>query len=318
MRTVSVHIVTFNSGQDIRSCLESVIKQEYPIRSIIVIDNASRDTTCDVLEEYKERITLIRNTVNLGFAAAHNQAIHLSETDYCLILNPDVTLRQDYLSKLMSYVENRQDTRLGSLTGKLLLKSTTDMVDSCGLSINKARRAVDLGAGENQRFWKESCPVFGVSGAAALYSIKMIRNISFGGDFFDNCFFAYKEDVDVAWRAQLFGWEAAFIPDAIAFHERGWKAGNRGKQPLFVRKLSYINRYKMMLKNDRLFWVFRHLGPLLLYECLSLGYILLREPFLLSAWFSFIRDWKKLRAWRRFIQSNSSGNSKKIYSFFKP
>lgn len=317
MKTVSVHIVTYNSAQFIEACLESVLLQDYPIAQIIVVDNASRDATPDLLKSYGKRIKTLFNTVNQGFAGAHNQAIQLSESDYCLVLNPDVSLRPDYLSSLLFYNNQWPNVKLGSLTGKLLLKSNPELVDSCGLIINRARRAFDLGSGEPEGSWRESRLVFGVSGAAALYSRQMIRDISFQEEFFDNCFFAYKEDVDVAWRAQLFGWEAVFVPEAIAYHERGWKKGNRNKQTLYVRRLSYINRYKMILKNERIPWEIRNIWPLLVYECLSLGYVILREPRLLRAWSMFWRDWKKLKSWRTFIQSKTKGKSRKMFGFFK-
>lgn len=317
MKTVSVHIVTYNSAQDIEACLQAVLHQSYPVGEIIVVDNASRDWTLKVLEQYKDRVTIVCNPENNGFAGGHNQAFRLSKADYCLILNPDVTLSPDYLSELLQYAERQQSGPIGSLTGKLLLKSDPGIVDSCGLRMNKARRGFDLGAGERTELWSEAQHVFGVSGAAALYNRIMVDEISLEGEFFDSGFFAYKEDVDVAWRAQLFGWSAVFVPQAIAYHERGWKAGGRSKQPLFVRRLSYVNRYRMMLKNDQLPAVLRHLLSLLAYECASLGYVLLREPQLIPAWKSIIRDWKRIKQWRAFIQSNAGENSRKIYGFFK-
>lgn len=111
-------------------------------------------------------------------------------------------------------------------------------------TINKARRAFDRGQGKAANAYDNPNEVFGVSGAAALYSSKMIKQISIDGEFFDEDFFAYKEDVDVAWRARIFGWGAAYVPGAIAYHERGWKTGSREKQPLFIRQHSFANRHQ--------------------------------------------------------------------------
>lgn len=302
VKTTSVQIVTFNSEKDIQACLDAVFHQDYPIEQIIVVDNNSADATLDILKTYRDQITLVENTTNLGFAQGHNQAIKLSQSDYCLVLNPDVTLNPDYLSILMCFLDENEDTEIGSLTGKLLRKDNPMLVDSCGIMMNKVRRAFDLGSGESSDYWIKEKYVFGVSGAAALYSRKMIDQISYNGQFFDNLFFAYKEDVDVAWRAKLFGWKAACVPQAIGLHGRGWKKGKRHEQPLFVRKLSYVNRYKMIIKNDSRTSILRSIIPLLFYECLSFTYVVTREPRLLSTWITIVQQWKEINSWKNFIR----------------
>ncbi|UUZ83044.1 glycosyltransferase family 2 protein [Paenibacillus sp. P26] len=315
MKTVSAHIVTFNSEAYIRDCLEAVFKQSYPIERIIVIDNNSQDNTLAILSEFEDRITIVTNPVNVGFAPAHNQAILLSDCDYFLILNPDVKLHPDYISELISVSEN--DELIGSLTGKLVLSSSPDKIDSTGLEITKARRAFDRGAGEPSGQWETSEEVFGVSGAAALYNAEMVKDISLNNDFFDNDFFAYKEDVDVAWRARLLGWKAFYCADAVAFHERGWKKESRSKIPLKIRRYSYINRYKMILKNDHWLFIIKHLIPFLAYEIPSWGYFLLKEPSVLGSWKAFGSNFKKSLQKRRWIQSKRRAEYENVYSFFR-
>lgn len=301
MYTVSVHIVTFNSKYYINDCLGAVFNQSYVIEQVIIIDNASSDQTLSKLELGSARCIVIANSGNTGFAAAHNQAIRMTETDYCLILNPDVVLDPDYVKRTIEALEN--NPQAGSATGKLLFKADPTRIDSTGLTINKARRAFDRGAHQANDQYMHAEEVFGVSGAAAMYKREMINDISLNGEFFDEDFFAYKEDVDVAWRAQLLGWKSVYEPTAIAFHERGWKEGSRSSKPLFVRRLSYINRYKMMVKNDDIKAIMKHLFPLLAYECLSFAYALLREPKLLGAWLDFFRKLPELRAKRKLIQN---------------
>src|SRR5438105_14177959 len=89
---VSVTIVTYNSGRFIKRCLESVLAQKYSPKEIIVIDNASTDGTIDILEQFDDRCGVYYNDENIGFAAAQNQAIKLSNGDWVLTLNPDVLL----------------------------------------------------------------------------------------------------------------------------------------------------------------------------------------------------------------------------------
>ncbi|WP_339220601.1 glycosyltransferase family 2 protein [Paenibacillus sp. FSL H8-0332] len=318
LKTVSVHIVTYNSADDIAECLSAVLNQDYPVKKIVVVDNASTDRSAEKVRTfYHERtaatqsgayvnskssstLVLLENELNTGFAPAHNQAIAGTTTDYVLVLNPDLTLAPDYISRLVARME--ADSRIGSATGKLLLKADHSLVDSAGLRMNKARRAFDRGAGEPADQWNESGEVFGVSGAAALYSRRMIEDISVEGEFFDADFFAYKEDVDVAWRAELFGWKAYYDAEAIGYHERGWKTSGRSGKAMFIKRISYINRYKMIYKNEPSRTLLITLLNSLPYEIAAHGYSLLKEPKLLGAWPSFFAQRASLKRKRRYIQ----------------
>jgi GT2 family glycosyltransferase len=267
------------------------------------------------LEHYGERIHIIRNAHNSGFAPAHNQAIAVSDCDYFLVLNPDIQLDPGYVERLVAACEAQ--TGIGSATGKLLRPGESRLMDSAGLMITKARRAFDRGSGEPEERWLEPCEVFGVSGAAALYARAIVEDIRVDGEFFDEDFFAYKEDVDVAWRARLLGWRAYYEPQAVAYHERGWKAGERSKRPLFIRRKSYINRYKMMLKNDRISYILRDLVPVATFELLNFGYSVLREPGLLGAWFGLWRGLPSLLRVRRQIKSKQRVKNEELYRWFE-
>src|SRR3978361_1948176 len=115
---VSVTIVTYNSGRFIKRCLESVLDQGYPFKEIIVIDNNSSDGTIDILEPFDDRCRIIYNEENIGFAAAQNQAIALSDSEWVLTLNPDVLLLQGFLEALVT--AGAIDSRVGTVCGKLL------------------------------------------------------------------------------------------------------------------------------------------------------------------------------------------------------
>ncbi|MDH6428611.1 glycosyl transferase [Paenibacillus odorifer] len=328
-KTVSVHIVTYNSANDIIDCLEAVMAQDYPIEKIVVVDNASSDDCAEKVniffnaidkgafsinsledlylfnsqaeKEAPTSLLLIQNQKNTGFAPAHNQAIATTETDYVLVLNPDLTLAPDYISRLIAQME--ANSQIGSATGKLLLKADHGLVDSTGLRMNKTRRAFDRGAGEPAELWTQSGTVFGVSGAAAMYSRRMIEDVSVDGEFFDADFFAYKEDVDVAWRAQLFGWQGYYDAEAIGYHERGWKTSGRSTKPMFIRRISYINRYKMIYKNESARTMLKTILISLPYEIAAHGYMLLREPKLIVAWKSFFTQLPALKKKRKYIQT---------------
>ncbi|WP_051587956.1 glycosyltransferase family 2 protein [Paenibacillus darwinianus] len=141
-----------------------------------------------------------------------------------------------------------------------------------------------------------------MSGAAAMYRRAMIADISYEGQFFDEDFFAYKEDVDVAWRARHLGWKARYVPAAQAVHHRGWKRGNRSAIPLLVRRHSYQNRFFILIKNEPagLHW-FRLLPLITLKEAAKLAYIIAREPRLLGCWPVIWRHLRPMLRKRRWL-----------------
>lgn len=314
--TISVQIVTYNSEKDIESCLQSVLEQSYPIQKIIVVDNNSHDDTIKKCREFQQ-VEIIKNVDNTGFAGAHNQVIKLATTDYVLVLNPDVKLHEKYIEIIISFMENNNST--GMATGKLFRNIDTHLLDSTGIHMKKNRRAIDRGAGEiDQGQFDHQINVFGVSGAAAIYRKKMIDDISFEEEFYDESFFAYKEDVDVSWRAQLLGWKAAFVSNAIAEHSRGWQEERKRSQiPLYIRQKSYINRYFYIFKNDKLYMFLKHFLTIVPFEIASLGYTIVKERQLLAAWLFFIQQYRSMKCKRKFIRMKTKVTNQYIYSFFK-
>ncbi len=319
--TLSVHIVTFNSAEDISACIDAIVDQSYAVDEVIIVDNASIDASVEIIRRLMDKypdqkIRLIENAHNIGFAEAHNQAIRATNTTYVCVLNPDVVLHSDYLRFLVSRMNS--DSNIGSATGKLYRNNK--ILDSTGIVINKTRRAFDRGAGEvDQGQWDSKSNVFGVSGAAALYRRAMIDDISIDGDFFDRHFFAYKEDVDVAWRAQLFGWGAYYEPLALAAHKRGWgEKKDRREVPLKIRQHSFLNRYYMMVKNDRLRDIIVHFPYIIGFEFASFVFILLREREMLSAYTLFRKHLPEMMGkrkwiWQRRAQENNRAHQVKRF-----
>lgn len=316
MPTVSAQIVTYNSEKDIIKCLESIFLQTYPIQQVIIIDNQSTDQTLNIVDSF-DNIQVVKNKINNGFAGGHNQGIALSASDYIMVLNPDVTLQNDYVKNIINEME--QDENIGSATGKLYRDVDHCIIDSTGVIIKKNRRAFDRGSGEIDRGqFDQLQDLFGVSGAAAVYRREMIRDISVDGQFFDETFFAYKEDVDVSWRAQLLGWKSLFVPSAIAEHSRGWQEEKkRSDIPVFIRQKSYINRYFCMLKNDVISHFTLHFPIIFLYEVLSLTYAALKERETLSAWRGFKEEYQVMKQKRNCIMNKRRSSNKQIYSYFK-
>ncbi|HEV3329453.1 MAG TPA: glycosyltransferase family 2 protein [Bryobacteraceae bacterium] len=319
---VSVTIVTYNSGRFIKRCLESVLAQEYARREIIVIDNASTDGTIGILEQFEDRCRVVYNRDNIGFAAAQNQAIGLSGGDWILTLNPDVLLLPGFVQSLVD--AGRFDPEIGTVCGKLLTMSAhfeipaKPVVDSTGIYFTPMLRHLDRGSQEvdNGHYLRYEY-VFGATAAAALYRRAMIEDISLDGEFFDADFFVYREDADVAWRAQLMGWKCLYVPYARGYHVRKVLPGNRRALPPEINMHSVKNRFLMRLKNIdgdlyRRNWLSITARDITVVAC-----CLVREHTSLKAFWFLVKNWKRVLAKRRLIQARRRVDEEYMASWFQ-
>jgi len=319
---VSVTIVTYNSGRFIKRCLESVLAQRYANKEIIVIDNASSDGTVDILEQFEDRCQIIYNDENIGFAAAQNQAILSSTGEWVLTLNPDVLLLPNFIQALVE--AGQFDSKIGTVCGKLLtILASFDLpekplVDSTGIYFTPMLRHLDRGSQEvdNGHYLKHEY-VFGATAAAALYRREMIDDISIGDEFFDPDFFVYREDADVAWRAQLMGWRCIYTPHARGYHVRKVLPGNRRALPAAINMHSVKNRFLMRLKNMTGDLYKRNWLSITARDIVVFGCCLVREQTSLKAFWYVTKNWKRVMAKRREIMRRKRVNDDYIASWFR-
>jgi GT2 family glycosyltransferase len=318
---VSVTIVTYNSGRFIKRCLESVLAQKYPAKEIIVIDNASNDGTVDILEQFEDRCQIVYNDENIGFAAAQNQAIALGSGDWVLTLNPDVLLLPNFIQALVD--AGQLDKKIGTVCGKLLaILATFDLpdkplVDSTGIYFTPMLRHLDRGSQEvDNGHYLHHEYVFGATAAAALYRRSMIEDVAIQGEFFDEEFFVYREDADVAWRAQLLGWRCMYTPHARGYHVRNVLPGNRRALPSVINMHSVKNRFLMRLKNMTGDLYRRNWMAITTRDLVVVGCCLVREHSSLKAFWYVAKNWKRVMAKRREIMSRKCVDDNYMASWF--
>jgi GT2 family glycosyltransferase len=282
------------------------LRQQTCALELIIIDNASSDGTADFQRQQNEKA--IYNRTNVGFAAAQNQGILTSTTKWVLTLNPDVVLCPDFVATLVEAGEQHLDA--GSVCGKLLrwqpdsAAPLSNVIDSTGMYFRPDLRHLDRGAEEfDQGQYDKAESVFGATGAAALYRRAMIEDVSIGGEFFDEDFFAYREDADLAWRAQLLGWKCLYVPQARGWHVRRVTPKRRNQLPREINWHSVKNRIIMRMKNAGTRLWLRFLPHIVARDILILGYALLVDRGLLSALFCPVNNWRRIIAKRRAVQS---------------
>ena len=288
MNTVSINLVTWNGAKYIINCLDSVFNQTYTDFSLMIIDNGSTDETLSYITDKYPQLKIVKHKENLGFAKAHNQAIHWSRSKYVLLLNQDMILEPDYLKNLVSFMEKMPE--VGAVTGKLRKLhegEKTNYIDSVGINIYKKHKVEELGAGEQDEGQYDAITeVFGVSGALPLIRRQALESVMENNQFFDEDFFNYKEDVDLSYRLRYLGWKIYKVPTALAYHERSLAASdsstfhkikiNRKKRSSFSNYLSYRNHLYFLIKNlpER---TLNYLFPVIAYEISKFIYILFFE-----------------------------------------
>ncbi len=337
---VSIHIVSWNSLKFLPDCLKSIFSQTYKNFSVLVIDNASNDGTIEFLQKNFPEVKIFKNNKNLGFAKAHNQGINLTKSEFVLILNPDIILKEDFLEKILSEIE--KDEKIGAISGKILKIYTsepeieervkTKIIDSTGLKIFKSRRVINRGEGELDKGQYDKVEeVFGLSGACVLFRRQALEDIKISKDlrsyyeYFDEDFFAYKEDFDLSYRLRWRGWKIIYLPNAIAYHYRqifGTKfkikeiiKRRREKSPL-INYLSYRNHLFSLIKNESFENFLKDLPFIFFYELKKFFYILFFEQSTLKAILEIIKKLPQMLKKRKYIMKNRLITSNEIRKFY--
>ncbi len=338
---VSINILTYNGEKYIQECLNSVFNQGYSNIEILIIDNNSTDKTKSYLKKLKNRpeLKIIFNKKNLGYAGGHNQGIRISQGKYILCLNQDVRLDRYFIKNAVFLLE--KDKKIGAIQGKLLrwnLGNTSleisdkngvfYIIDTVGLCILKNRRIINIAQGEiDQKQFEKEQKIFGADGAAPIYRMKALEDVKLKNEYFDENFFLYKEDVDLAWRLRLYKWKTIYQPKSVAWHDRssGESASisylamikERRKINKFAKYLAFKNQRLMQIKNEQFGILIKHLPWFLPKEILSWLYVMLFEKYTWKAIRDLFRQaplsWEK----RKIIMVHKKAGTKEMKKWFR-
>lgn len=322
---VSVNVVVRNGMKYLPTCFEHLARQDYAAFEIFAVDNGSNDGSREFLRGLESSwnkcpLKTHFSSVNLGFAIGHNFGFFTASGDYVLCLNVDVALEPDFISRLVGAMKKNE--KIGATQGKvrrLMARNEggfdkTLLIDTTGLKIFKNRRVVNRGQGEtDEGQYDNKREIWGADGSTPLYRRAALENVklpllhrrnrenlnfplkgeNYEYEFFDEDFFLYKEDVDLAWRLNLAGWKTIYVPEAIAYHDRtaGESASNKYWDILKGRKKigeipkyhSFRNQRLMQVKNEYLSVFLRHLPWILPKEIAAWIYALIFERYVWKA-----------------------------------
>jgi GT2 family glycosyltransferase len=233
--SVSVIVVNWNGAIFLKECLEALFRQTYPSYEVILVDNASSDSSVSSVRKGFPQTKVVELSENKGFTGGNVEGLKVAEGEFIALVNNDARVDEKWLERLVEPML-RQPT-VGICASRLLLEKGS-RINSAGGAVTSAGVGFDRGFGEAEEVYNKSEFVFGASGAAALYRRRMIEEIG----FLDEEFFLYGEDTDLSFRAQLAGWKCAYVATATASHK--WQGTSRRLSDVHVyyhnRNLEFV------------------------------------------------------------------------------
>ncbi len=324
MKTLSVHLVSWNGEKYIPYLFDSLRKQTYTDWKLYIWDNGSSDATVAAIEKelnnFPVQYEVLAQKENNGFAGGHNALFQKATEPYFLLLNQDMYVGESCFADMVSFLDahdgvaavsprlmrwNFAALEAGGLHA--LPKSFSDKIDALGLQVFRNRRVIEKHTG---KVWERLKPtmrmshriidehameVFGVSGAFPMLRRSSIEDVAFAdGTFLDASYHSYKEDVDLAFRLRSAGYQSYVLLESEAYHDRSAAgpealsdtaaAQNKKTQSDWVKKHSYKNHLMTLYKNE--YWqnILLDLPFILWYECKKMGYFLFFDRAILKGW----------------------------------
>jgi len=310
--TVSIVIVNWNGLHFLKECWAALAAQTYAPVEVIVVDNASTDGSLEWLAAQTPAPQLIRNAANRGFAASNNQGLALARGAYVALLNNDAYPDPGWLAALVAAAE--ANPTVGMFASLMVFADRPEVVQSAGICLDRCGITWDCAGGQPAAAQSQTpSAVFGPSAGAALYRRELLATL--GG--FDEGFFAYLEDVDLAWRARWLGWSALLVPAARVRHV----ASGTGRQGSAF-KTYYLaqNKVRMLLKNYPMPHLLLYAPLIALYDALSLANSLLAQR-TLSGLRGRLAGWRALGQvlrQRRAVQGGRRATKAEVFALLAP
>lgn len=330
---VGVIIVNWNGKHFLEKCLPSIKTQTYGC-SVVVVDNGSTDGSQRYVEEQFPEFTLIKLPSNAGFARPNNlgiiELLKNPEIQFIFTLNNDTELKPTCVEELVRCARSHQN--VGAVQGKMLNAFERNQIDGSGMQIFWDMSALNRGHGEtDHRQYDREEEIFGAVASASLYTRQALERVRDAqGQFFDEDYFAYHEDVDMAMRLRLLGFSSYYTPRSMLYHVH---SGTGKQRSPFKSFYVHRNRYYCMIKDLPLLLLIPTL-LLIPIRYMVLGTSLLRKKgaaadvskkasgggligIVLRAWKDVIRNFPRMWKKRGDIQEQRVVPLREVVSWFR-
>ncbi len=262
MPRVTAVVLSYNGRKLLEQMLPTLLGQRYSDFDTLVVNDGSVDGTIEWLRERWPQVRAISNTRNLGVAASLNRGVQAARGEYVALLNNDLELDPGWLGALVATLD--EYPAAAAATGKLLDFYNRELIEAAGDLMRWSGMSDHRGQGERDgAAYEEPSAVFSPCAGAALYRRSAFTDVG----LFDEDFFAYLEDIDWGFRAQLVGFTARYEPTAVAYHMRG---ATTGRQAGRFTALQRRNNVLVVLKDYPAPALLRHLPQVLGFQLVTL------------------------------------------------
>lgn len=252
---VTIVIPNYNGKHFMEPCLASLKEQTCQDYKVLVVDNASTDGSLEYMKEHYPEIEVIALDKNYGFSKAVNVGIQHSTTPYVILLNNDTTVDPHYVEEMIKAIE--RSPKIFSVSSKMIQMYHPELIDSAGDLYTLLGWGVCRGTGRPVSNYTEADEIFTACAGAAIYRRSAFSKIG----YFDENHFAYLEDIDVGYRAKIYGYKNTYCPTALVYHVGSGTSGS--KYNSFKVKLSARNNIYLNYKNMPILQLILNFFPLL-------------------------------------------------------
>lgn len=249
MKEITVVIPNYNGITYLKDCLEALHAQEpgTPDFEVVVVDNGSTDGSAQQASVLFPGIRVLCLSENTGFCHAVNVGIRESECPYILLLNNDTKVKPGFVKSLYHAIS--ENALCFSASAKMLMWDRPELIDDAGDQYNVLGWAYARGKGKNIRRYEKRAKVFSACGGAAIYRRSLLEQTG----LFDELHFAYLEDLDIGYRARIYGFYNVYQPAAEVVHYGSASTGSRYNSRKTV--LAAANSVYVIFKNMPFFQI---------------------------------------------------------------
>ncbi|TVM04110.1 MAG: glycosyltransferase family 2 protein [Candidatus Brocadia sp. WS118] len=249
MPFISVIIPNFNGRPFLEACLHSLSRQTYAHFETLLVDDASTDESLSFVLAHYPGTRIISLKKNVGFASAVNEGIQQAKGQYIALLNNDTEVDENWLMELHHALESHREA--GFCASLMINYNDRNRVDCAGIGFSSWGRAYKRGEGGLVNHYGQPSFIFGASAGAAMYRKVLFERIG----LFDEDFWAFFEDVDLSFRAQLAGFQCLYVPTAMVYHIG---TASHNKKSLKLHYTGYRNKQWVIFKNYPAYYLFKY------------------------------------------------------------